>query len=787
MGGDGDNKIDENTDTRSRPPRCQHSSTAKERKKQASTDIIAAKNTVTEKKGASKKNDRAREPPSKKRPVEMLPVQQLVTNSNDSNGTDNSSIEMPRPERQQNIIPSKFPNDKPTYDTTTMQTIVDVRSVTFHTHTSAKKVKIANNKSTASGTSVDACVGKRECGFMVGCRVAVFVLDEITSSSSSSVRLPTGNWYSGTVTNTRKTVEVAIKKTNGEICYGVTPGRTFDDTEGANRSSGLQNTLASANIGASIDIPDGSHQKRCKGTVLSRQILDDFYVKFDDGDEWWANEKYDPIRLLQTRQSSQLKRRRQPHTWRSTYDVPPTERLPADKKVTDKLYGAFRNQSMLQRLVQSSPIDQRGADSARCKTAKKKTARQQRLQMKEKLTNSALNTMLLTTHVMVGKGATSQMTRCVIGRAATDVIRNKGAMRKERKKNSIRTKRLSALREVATIYEAASANRMLAGNFRRGEYDTSPYESEYVFCRGSKTHTPKISKRIKLTKGYKTTRWIDVEDSFKIIDSIEGCKTTTEQMILIPRHASTGQRMMGKDGDMQKTLFKMFGELEQRNIRSAIRKNGARRVMMPDGKDSNYLVIGTAPKRNGRGIRQCMKGLDEEDMQLYMMVFATWYRRVEHCANKYLPSHLRKLLKTVGEMCNHENMPLGNNHHSKVWPALAVGRNIFLNVHTDADYFWTLMSVVTDECPTTDSPIICYMCFPTLGIAVALRNGDLLLFNPLIPHCVSTRCDCTKEAYCVSMYMKSLLVGGSDNSKVLSEKDEEVAKFVLNNHTTYNE
>jgi hypothetical protein len=38
-----------------------------------------------------------------------------------------------------------------------------------------------------------------------------------------------------------------------------------------------------------------------------------------------------------------------------------------------------------------------------------------------------------------------------------------------------------------------------------------------------------------------------------------------------------------------------------------------------------------------------------------------------------------------------------------------------------------------------DDKIICYFAFPRIGVTVALRPGDFLLFNPHEPHSVSSR------------------------------------------------
>jgi hypothetical protein len=67
-----------------------------------------------------------------------------------------------------------------------------------------------------------------------------------------------------------------------------------------------------------------------------------------------------------------------------------------------------------------------------------------------------------------------------------------------------------------------------------------------------------------------------------------------------------------------------------------------------------------------------------------------------------------------------------------------------------------------------NNDVIVYFCFPTLGIAVPLRPGDYLLFNPLIPHCISSRCRHEDQIMCVSMFMKTAIVGLNDDSLPLT-------------------
>ena len=71
--------------------------------------------------------------------------------------------------------------------------------------------------------------------------------------------------------------------------------------------------------------------------------------------------------------------------------------------------------------------------------------------------------------------------------------------------------------------------------------------------------------------------------------------------------------------------------------------------------------------------------------------------------------------------------------------------------------------------------VIVYFCFPTLGIAVSLRPEDYLLFNPLIPHCISSRCNHEDQIMCVLVYLKTAIVGLNVNSLPLTPSQNQLA------------
>jgi hypothetical protein len=71
-----------------------------------------------------------------------------------------------------------------------------------------------------------------------------------------------------------------------------------------------------------------------------------------------------------------------------------------------------------------------------------------------------------------------------------------------------------------------------------------------------------------------------------------------------------------------------------------------------------------------------------------------------------------------------------------------------------------------------------YFVFPEQGIAVALRPGDMLIFNPKYHHCLSS-CTCAyqnKDVYSMSLYLKSAAVGKNDNSIPINDKETDLLR-----------
>ena len=100
-----------------------------------------------------------------------------------------------------------------------------------------------------------------------------------------------------------------------------------------------------------------------------------------------------------------------------------------------------------------------------------------------------------------------------------------------------------------------------------------------------------------------------------------------------------------------------------------------------------------------------------------------------------------------------------------------------LNAHTDDDFGRCVVSVHVDNrryCEN-DDPIV-YFCFPRLGCAVPLRPGDAMIFNANEPHGISSKVNNDDSLYCVSMYLKTSLIGLNDNSMELTPMQDLILK-----------
>ena len=123
---------------------------------------------------------------------------------------------------------------------------------------------------------------------------------------------------------------------------------------------------------------------------------------------------------------------------------------------------------------------------------------------------------------------------------------------------------------------------------------------------------------------------------------------------------------------------------------------------------------------------------------------------------------------------------LPTNHQCcQTFAALSFGINVHLSCHTDDNFAYSALTVHLKQhnYSIKEDSIGVYFCFPRLGMAVALRPGDILIFNPLEPHAVSSRVKKGDEVLVLSMYLKTAIVGLNDNTIELTAVQDVMSKF----------
>ena len=195
---------------------------------------------------------------------------------------------------------------------------------------------------------------------------------------------------------------------------------------------------------------------------------------------------------------------------------------------------------------------------------------------------------------------------------------------------------------------------------------------------------------------------------------------------------------------------------------------------------NKYCCVGSKPRRNATGVepgQYNLKGVSREEWDCIV----TAVRRSEHALYAYAATDDIRHIMEAREVVSWERIKYSNETSSGIFNGIAFGVNVYLRAHIDNDFTYSVIQVHTDctEYKIEDD-VVCYFCFPRLGIAVGLKPGDFLLVNALEYHCLSSRCYTDVDLFCVSSYLKTAVVGGNDNKRKLSEKEMDCLKYFEN-------
>ena len=146
-----------------------------------------------------------------------------------------------------------------------------------------------------------------------------------------------------------------------------------------------------------------------------------------------------------------------------------------------------------------------------------------------------------------------------------------------------------------------------------------------------------------------------------------------------------------------------------------------------------------------------------------------------HIAKQFIPQKLMMGLDMAYKtMMDEDRFQKYGLSYDTIWPATACAVNYFSPAHVDDDSFLSLFTVMVDDdekeestqvCTNSKPPIVNHFVFPTFGVAVALQNGDILIFNTQYHHCCAHKGKAylEKDVFLSSHYLKTAVTGGNDN------------------------
>lgn len=169
---------------------------------------------------------------------------------------------------------------------------------------------------------------------------------------------------------------------------------------------------------------------------------------------------------------------------------------------------------------------------------------------------------------------------------------------------------------------------------------------------------------------------------------------------------------------------------------------------------------------------------------LRIMQLSNLSRRMEMAASSVIPTSDLHMISQVKKcLADFKTLSPGDEGFSS---AISVSKNYMSSAHTDNDFFFSTLTLRhacssklfdgKDMNSAENPPPAHHFIFPTLGIAVAVRPGDVLVFNPTVFHACSLKLNeyAGVDVFVSTIYLKTAVVGGNDNRKVLSTEQQQV-------------
>lgn len=258
----------------------------------------------------------------------------------------------------------------------------------------------------------------------------------------------------------------------------------------------------------------------------------------------------------------------------------------------------------------------------------------------------------------------------------------------------------------------------------------------------------------------------------RVIDDINGFHLTDGKGQVVCRMLPRAYAL--QDQQNLNHLMNALEDLNRSTAKSLVR--GGKRIVGligPEEENCKYVCVGLSPCRNKQGLyEKWPKSIRPSTRKNLQRLYNVINDKMKKFVEEHLLIGFGKI--SFGGRKEIQEIKGGVKDGSNVLVAGAIGMGSYLNSHTDHDAF---LSIYTGHSPSAvDSKSnnyelncapIGYFCFPDQGCSVALRPGDILIFNSQkYNHCNSTPTPefCSnKVVFNISLYLKTAIMAGNSN------------------------
>ena len=243
--------------------------------------------------------------------------------------------------------------------------------------------------------------------------------------------------------------------------------------------------------------------------------------------------------------------------------------------------------------------------------------------------------------------------------------------------------------------------------------------------------------------------------------------------MLVPRMSALTRTHCFKHRSETKLICEALDAMELKCKASTVRGS---KIVLEEDQDK-YVCTGTQPRRAAPGVEPIHYILNKVEHH-HALTILKLFKRIEHLFEEWSDTRQIGIVHAAMNLIDAPTFTIpGTASPARIFGGIAWGRNVYLSSHKDKDFTYSAITIHIKDCEyDLDNRVVAYFCFRKLGIAVPLRPGDVLFFNPQDEHCISSRCHPEDNIYCISFYLKSANIGLNDNSIELMPKE----RFCLN-------